>query len=55
MLLAAKNRNQAEIVYEVADLMFHTLLVLGYHDITLDAVWTELAGRYGKSGTRPAH
>ena len=55
VLLAAKNRNQAEIVYEVADLMFHTLLVLGYHDITLDAVWTELAGRYGKSGTRPAH
>lgn len=55
VLLAAKNKNQAEIVYEVADLMFHTLLVLGYHGITLESVWAELAGRYGKSGSRPAH
>jgi phosphoribosyl-ATP pyrophosphohydrolase/phosphoribosyl-AMP cyclohydrolase len=50
VLLAAKNHNEAEIVYEVADLIFHTLLVLGYHGITLDALWTELAGRYGKPG-----
>jgi phosphoribosyl-ATP pyrophosphohydrolase/phosphoribosyl-AMP cyclohydrolase len=55
VLLAAKNKNQAEIVYEVADLIFHTLVVLGYHGITLDAVWAELAGRYGKPGSRPAH
>jgi phosphoribosyl-ATP pyrophosphohydrolase/phosphoribosyl-AMP cyclohydrolase len=55
VLLAAKNKNQAEIVYEVADLMFHTLLVLGYHGITLESVWAELAGRYGKSSSRPAH
>jgi phosphoribosyl-AMP cyclohydrolase / phosphoribosyl-ATP pyrophosphohydrolase len=55
VLLASKNKDQSEIIYEVADLMFHTLLVLGYHGITLDAVWSELAGRYGKSGSRPAH
>jgi phosphoribosyl-ATP pyrophosphohydrolase/phosphoribosyl-AMP cyclohydrolase len=55
VLLAAKNKNDAEIIYEVADLIFHTLLVLGYHGITLDAVWTELAGRYGKPGSRAAH
>ena len=54
VLLAAKNKNHSEIVYEVADLFFHTLLVLGYHGITLDAVWAELAGRYGKPGSRPA-
>lgn len=54
VLLAAKNENHAELVYEVADLFFHTLLILGYHGITLDAVWTELAGRYGKPGYRAA-
>jgi phosphoribosyl-AMP cyclohydrolase / phosphoribosyl-ATP pyrophosphohydrolase len=54
VLLAAKNHNHAEIVYEVADLIFHTLLVLGYHGIALDAVWAELAGRYGKPGSRPS-
>jgi phosphoribosyl-ATP pyrophosphohydrolase/phosphoribosyl-AMP cyclohydrolase len=54
VILAAKNNNQAEIIYEVADLIFHTLLVLGYHDIPLTRVWAELAGRYGKPGSRAA-
>lgn len=54
VILAAKNHNRAEIIYEAADLIFHTLLVLGYHDIPLDAVWAELAGRYGKPGLRAA-
>ncbi|MEX5217082.1 MAG: bifunctional phosphoribosyl-AMP cyclohydrolase/phosphoribosyl-ATP diphosphatase HisIE [Nitrospira sp.] len=52
VMLAAKNNNRAEITYEVADLLFHVLLVLGYHDITINEVWAELAGRYGKSGMR---
>ena len=51
VMLAAKNNNRAEITYEAADLLFHVLLVLGYHGITINDVWAELAGRYGKSGT----
>ena len=52
VILAAKNDKREEIVHEVADLFFHTLLVLGYHDITLDEVYQELALRFGKSGLR---
>jgi phosphoribosyl-ATP pyrophosphohydrolase/phosphoribosyl-AMP cyclohydrolase len=52
VMLAAKNNNRAEITYEVADLLFHVLLVLGYHNITINDVWAEMAGRYGKSGVR---
>ncbi len=52
VLLAAKNGKREEIVYEVADLLFHTLVVLGYHDISIAEVYQELAGRFGKSGLR---
>jgi phosphoribosyl-ATP pyrophosphohydrolase/phosphoribosyl-AMP cyclohydrolase len=52
VLIAAKGGKRAEIVYEVADLLFHTLLVLGYHDIPLLEVYQELGTRYGKSGVR---
>lgn len=54
VLLAAKNGKREEIIYEVADLLFHTLLVLGFHDISVGEVYRELAGRFGKSGLRPA-
>lgn len=54
VLLAAKGGKKAEIVYEVADLLFHTLVVLGYHDVSLQEVYQELGTRYGKSGLRNA-
>jgi len=52
VLIAAKGGKREEIVYEVADLLFHTLMVLGYHDLTLREVYDELGARYGKSGLR---
>jgi phosphoribosyl-AMP cyclohydrolase / phosphoribosyl-ATP pyrophosphohydrolase len=52
VLIAAKGGKKEEIVYEVADLLFHTLMVLGYHDISLHEVYGELGSRYGKSGLR---
>lgn len=52
VLLAAKGGKREEIVYEVADLLFHTLMVLGYHDLSLHEVYEELGKRYGKSGLR---
>jgi phosphoribosyl-ATP pyrophosphohydrolase/phosphoribosyl-AMP cyclohydrolase len=39
-------------VYEVADLFFHTLMVLGYHDLALHDIYQELGKRFGKSGLR---
>jgi phosphoribosyl-AMP cyclohydrolase / phosphoribosyl-ATP pyrophosphohydrolase len=53
VLIAAKGGKKDEIVYEVADLFFHTLMVLGYHDITLQEIYQELGERFGKSGLRP--
>lgn len=53
VLLASKGGKRDEIVYEVADLFFHTLMVLGYHDVPLHAIYEELAKRFGRSGLRP--
>ena len=53
MLLASKGGKREEIVYEVADLFFHTLMVLGYHDVRLSDIYEELGKRFGKSGLKP--
>ncbi len=53
VLIAAKGGKKEEIVYEVADLFFHTLMVLGYHDIALQDIYQELGKRFGKSGLKP--
>ncbi len=50
--LGSKNQKREEVIYEVADLLFHTLVVLGYHEITPEEIYRELAGRFGKSGLR---
>jgi len=50
--IAGKGGNKDEMIYETADLLFHTLVALGYHGITLQDVYEELATRYGKSGMR---
>ena len=50
--LAAKNEDRYEIVYEIADLWFHTLVLLGYVGISPQEVYQELAGRFGKTGMR---
>ncbi|MGE0468062.1 MAG: bifunctional phosphoribosyl-AMP cyclohydrolase/phosphoribosyl-ATP diphosphatase HisIE [Nitrospira sp.] len=52
VLLASKGSKKEEIVYEVADLFFHTLMVLGYHDLSLQDIYGELGRRFGKSGLR---
>ena len=41
---------RAHLVREVADLVFHTLVLLGHHDIPWDDVEAELARRFGVSG-----
>jgi len=41
---------RTHLVHEVADLVFHTLVLLGYHDIAWSEVESELARRFGVSG-----
>ncbi len=52
VLLASKNGKPDEIIHEVADLIFHTLVLLGYHDLAPRDVQQELAQRFGRSGIR---
>ena len=50
VIMAAKDGESDKIVYEVADLLFHTLVLLRFKDIELAAVQAELARRFGLSG-----
>lgn len=50
LVIAAKGGDRDETVYEAADLFFHALVLLGYRDIPLDAVYDELRRRFGTSG-----
>ncbi len=46
VIIASKNNVDKEIIHEVADLWFHTLVVLGYHNISPDEIYDELKKRF---------
>ena len=48
VVLAGKEADRRAIVFEVADLWFHTLVLLGLHDIDPAEVARELRSRIGK-------
>lgn len=50
VLLAAKNPDRAQLVHELADLWFHTLVLMAAYDVPLSALGAELARRMGRSG-----
>jgi phosphoribosyl-ATP pyrophosphohydrolase/phosphoribosyl-AMP cyclohydrolase len=52
VLLAGKNGNRDEIIYEMADLWFHSILMLGHFSIPPEDIYQELGKRFGKSGIR---
>ncbi|MGB3960066.1 MAG: bifunctional phosphoribosyl-AMP cyclohydrolase/phosphoribosyl-ATP diphosphatase HisIE [bacterium] len=45
VVLAAKNKNHADTIYEMADLWFHCLLALGYLELPPELVFAELGNR----------
>lgn len=45
VIIGAKNRNKDEVVYEVGDLLYHLLVLLGEQDIKPQEVFAELAKR----------
>ncbi|GBE08527.1 phosphoribosyl-ATP pyrophosphatase [bacterium BMS3Bbin11] len=49
-VMAAKDGDRQKIVYETADLWFHTLIMLSHQGLTADDVLQELARRFGLSG-----
>ena len=50
VIMAAKDGEQDKIIYEVADLWFHTLVLLRHKDIEVDKIQDELSSRFGLSG-----
>jgi len=59
-VIAAKNGDRAALVHELADLWFHSLVLMAHEDIPPSDLTAELARRSGQSGLeekagRPLH
>ncbi|MEA1953390.1 MAG: bifunctional phosphoribosyl-AMP cyclohydrolase/phosphoribosyl-ATP diphosphatase HisIE [Campylobacterota bacterium] len=48
--VAINEESDEQVIYESADLLYHTLVGLGYRDISPDRVKQELGRRFGMSG-----
>ena len=49
-VMAAKDGDRDKIIYETADLWFHTMVLLAHQDLHPDDVIAELRRRFGLSG-----
>ena len=47
---ASNGQGRRQLIHEAADLIYHLLVMLGYRDVKLEEVESELAGRFGVSG-----
>lgn len=50
LIMACKDADQDKIIYEAADLWFHSLVALTYYGVNPEQVLNELARREGLSG-----
>jgi len=48
--VAGKGGEVDEVISEVADLWFHTLVLLSYYDLPPEKIYAELERRFGLSG-----
>ncbi len=49
-VIAAKGGDREQIIYEMADLWFHSLVLLAQQGLTPDDLLRELQRRFGRSG-----
>ncbi len=49
VVIAAKNADPDELTYELADLLYHSLVLLEHQGVALEAIWEELQRRTIKS------
>lgn len=49
-VIAAKGGDSRQVIYETADLWFHSLILLAYQDLKPEDVLAELERRFGMSG-----
>lgn len=45
VIIGSKNNSRDEVVYETADLVYHLMVLLAYHDIKPEAIMEELKKR----------
>jgi phosphoribosyl-ATP pyrophosphohydrolase/phosphoribosyl-AMP cyclohydrolase len=45
VVIAAKNADRSELIWEASDLLYHTLVMLAERDVSLDEIGAELARR----------
>jgi len=50
VVIAAKDGNKEQIIYETADLWFHTLVMLAHANLGPEDILKELERRFGTSG-----
>lgn len=50
LIVAAKDQNSRQMIYETADLWFHSLVLLAHAGLNVDDVLAELDRRFGTSG-----
>ena len=50
LIIAGKGGVRQDIVCETADLLYHVLVLLGFHDIPPEEIYGELRRRFGMSG-----
>jgi len=46
VIIAAKNGDPAELSWELADLLYHSIVLLAHQDMSLEAIWSELRRRH---------
>ncbi len=49
-VMAAKDGDRAQIIYEMTDLWFHCMVLLAHQDIQPDEILSELERRFGLPG-----
>ncbi len=54
VLMASKDADRGQLIYEMADLWFHSLVLLAQHDIRPEEIAQELGRRFGKRKTEYA-
>ena len=46
VIIAAKNASTTELTWELADLLYHSLVLLAHQGLPLEAIWSELRRRH---------
>jgi phosphoribosyl-AMP cyclohydrolase / phosphoribosyl-ATP pyrophosphohydrolase len=46
VIIAAKNNSARELTWELADLLFHSMLLLAQQGVPIEAIWAELRRRH---------